>query len=390
MKLWYHFFMTGRIPYARARALMTMVGSIIGAGIFGIPYVYLRSGVLYSVILTLFVAGCLMLLYLLFAETLLREKDPHRLPGLVTRHLGAGWGKMVTLTDVFGYWLSLLAYFLLGGSFLSMLFGPWIHIPPDIWNIIFYLLCAAVVGPGLYLVTEVELILTSTLLVLLVGFLLWIAPAGHADVLTFLPASVSWYSPWGVILFSLVGLSAIPTMRSVLRGNEQYLKQTIVAGTIISALLTIAFGVIIVSITGSATTETAFEGLAMIVGPWVMRVGALFGLLAIATSFFSTGLYVRDVFRLDEGMSRLNASLIALATPLALYLIGARHFLSVIGFAGSFLAACVTFFVCAVYRVQTRKKGRTPEFYLHASDGVLVFLIMIFLGGFLCNTFASH
>jgi len=64
-------------------------------------------------------------------------------------------------------------------------------------------------------------------------------------------------------------------------------------------------------------------------------LGAVFGLLAVATSFLTIGENVKDQFRFDFKLSKFAAWATAIGLPLVAYLIGARDFIGVLGFVGA-------------------------------------------------------
>ena len=73
-------------------ALSVLLGTIVGAGIFGIPYVISKSGMIPGFFYFLILGGAVLLIHLFFGEIILRTKGEHRLVGLAQRYLGR-WGR---------------------------------------------------------------------------------------------------------------------------------------------------------------------------------------------------------------------------------------------------------------------------------------------------------
>ena len=82
-------------------ALSTLVGTIVGAGIFGIPFAMLKSGIVPGLFYLFLLGAIICLLHLFFGEVCLRTSGKHRLVGYANIYLGK-WGKTVaTLTLLF-------------------------------------------------------------------------------------------------------------------------------------------------------------------------------------------------------------------------------------------------------------------------------------------------
>ncbi|MBS3140412.1 hypothetical protein J4479_05415 [Candidatus Woesearchaeota archaeon] len=69
-------------------AIFTLVGTIIGAGILGIPYVVAKAGVLYGLILMVAIGIAFVYLNLFAGEVILRTNGHHQLTGYAGKYLG--------------------------------------------------------------------------------------------------------------------------------------------------------------------------------------------------------------------------------------------------------------------------------------------------------------
>ena len=103
-------------------AYASLIGTIIGAGVFGIPYVMSRSGILFSLFYFLILGGVALFLHLAFGEIVLRTKEKHRLIGYAQKYLGKKAKILITFSTLFGTIGALLAYIILGGDFLKIIF----------------------------------------------------------------------------------------------------------------------------------------------------------------------------------------------------------------------------------------------------------------------------
>src|SRR3989304_1086662 len=105
-------------------AVSTLAGTIIGVGLFSLPYITLRVG-LWVILGYFLVIGFLVtLIHVFFAEISLKTPDYKRLPGFAQIYLGS-WGRRLSLLSItIGGFGSILAYLIVGGGFLGSLLNP--------------------------------------------------------------------------------------------------------------------------------------------------------------------------------------------------------------------------------------------------------------------------
>src|SRR3990167_2562386 len=72
-------------------SLGLLVGMIVGAGMFAIPYVVSRAGLLLGSIYLLLGVSVVAVLHTLYGEVVYVIKERHRLPGYARLCLGACW-----------------------------------------------------------------------------------------------------------------------------------------------------------------------------------------------------------------------------------------------------------------------------------------------------------
>ena len=100
----------------------TLTGTIIGAGILGLPYVFVKSGFFIGLFWILFLGLLLLFVSLSMGEITLRTKSIHQLPGYARKYLGNFGGKIMFVAIIFGIYSALLAYLIGEGQSLSKLF----------------------------------------------------------------------------------------------------------------------------------------------------------------------------------------------------------------------------------------------------------------------------
>ena len=110
--------------YQKLLALATFTGTIIGVGLFGLPYVTAKIGFLPMLIYFIILSAVLIFINLMYGEIALRTAKNHRLPGYARIYLNPAAARLGYLTTFIGLTGSLLAYVLVGGEFLKNLLGP--------------------------------------------------------------------------------------------------------------------------------------------------------------------------------------------------------------------------------------------------------------------------
>ncbi|MBI4449735.1 hypothetical protein HY634_01635 [Candidatus Uhrbacteria bacterium] len=357
-----------------------LIGTIIGVGIFGVPYVVARSGVAIGLIHFVVLTLAVLLVHLWFGELTLRTKAHHRLVGYAGLYLGP-WGKrLAALVGIGGIYGALLAYLIVAGSFPHQLLGPALGATPWHYSVAFGALAGLAVAFGLRLVEELEFILTAFLFIAM--SLILIVGAQRVNTENFSTVNVAAaFLPYGAILFSLSGASAIAEIRDILRGRERFLNRAIVRGTLIASALTLLFVLTVVGVSGGATSSEAIAGLAPVLGRSIVVLGAVLGFLAIATSFLTLGLYLNEVFRFDFHLRRVSAFFLGIGVPLLLFLIGDPTFTGVIIVTGGIFGGLDGLLIALLVLKARRAGDRQPEFRVRLPSFVNWVVALLFAAG---------
>ncbi|MBU3925149.1 hypothetical protein KJ854_04405, partial [Patescibacteria group bacterium] len=104
-------------------AISMLVGAIIGAGIFGLPYVAAKSGLVLTLVFLAVLTAITVLMHLLYGEIVLRTNGQHRMVGYANIYLGKRGKIISSVSAIVGTYAAILAYLILGGIFLFVLFG---------------------------------------------------------------------------------------------------------------------------------------------------------------------------------------------------------------------------------------------------------------------------
>jgi amino acid permease len=336
------------------RAVGTMIGGIVGVGVFGLPFAFSRSGFAIGAIELVAMALLLSVLYLMFAEIALQTGGDDRLVGYVRRYLGRRAAVLALAISVFTFWGAMLAYIIVGGQFLHGLVSPMLGGPVWPYSLALAAVVSLSVHRGLQAMARTELYVVIGLLFLFAFAILASLPHVRLEnVLTVHAASA--FAPYGVILFALSGLSVIPEMRDILgsRAKGQLPRAVTLAMSTIAVLYAL-FAFAVLGATGSSTTETAFEGLSGLLGPVFSVVFVLLGTLTVSSVYSVAGIELTNIFAFDWRLRRRHAWALAMLVPIGLYLVGVTGFISVVGFVGGVLSAVLGFLIVLTYERMRR------------------------------------
>ncbi len=360
-------------------ATATLAGTIVGVGMFGLPFVAARAG--FFVTIAYLIAGAAMfaLLHLMFGEIMLRTKERHRLAGYAGVYCGAAAKRFFSLTALAGLSLGMLVYILVGGAFLKELFDG-VFADVRMAQIVFWAAMSALLALGLRTVKQSELIMFG----LMVGIIVFLFGASipylQLDYLATFSAR-ALFLPYGVVLFALAGGAAIPAVRDILEGEERAMKRAITAGTLIPAVLYIVFVITVLGVSGPATTENALSGLRGALGGLIVFVGAVLGILLVVTSYIVFGLYLKDTLRYDMGVPDGIALLCVVFLPFALLFFPWSSFIEIIGLLGALLGGIESIVLIVIYRRARLRGDRWPEYALAVPDAVLYALASVCAAG---------
>jgi len=360
-------------------AVSTLIGAIVGLGMFGIPYAAAKAGFFIALIYLFVLGGVTLLLHLMQGEIVERTKGSHRLPGYVEKYLGKKWKNILGAAIILSIYSALLAYIIVGGKFLVLLFPDFLD--ASAWSIIFWLVLSILVWRGIRTVAEVELGMTG--LMTLFVFVLLFGSAGHIRLENFSGFNpADFFLPYGVILFAFSGLFAIPEIRELIKLDGKGYKTAIIWGTFIPGVVYFLFILSVIGVSGINTSEEALIGLVPILGNWITGAGAVFGLLAIATSYLVLGINLKRTFEYDWRFGSNLSALVALLIPISLFLAGLQQFIAVIGISGAVFGAVVAIAVILVYQKAQMLGDQAPGFILHVPKIIQWTLMLMFaLGG---------
>ena len=307
-------------------SVMLVAGAGIGTGILTIPYAISKIGVFGTLVALALAYAVSAVMYLIIADLTRNSEKPEDLLAILDEHLFSGKGKKalnITFLVLLVLLLleNLVVYILCAGNVLTDLLG----INSTATQIIFYALASVVIifgvkGMGVGEKLSMLLIGSAVLVLMVLSFL---NVNGSLSFSFGAPSTV--FAVYGLFMFAFSAIFSIIQVCNHIEKKELTGK-AVIGGLSLNALITIAFTVAV--ILGSDTvTEIATIGLSESIGiSFVKILCSVLVLLAMFTSFWSSGFAFADVVGGQFGLSTriswfiatIPALLIAVLLPLGI------------------------------------------------------------------------
>ena len=365
-------------------AITTLVGTIVGAGILGIPYVVAKAGFLVGFILILVMGIAFIFLNLFAGEVVLRTKEQHQLTGYAGKYLGI-WGKRImTFTMLFSIYGALTAYLIGEGETLHAIF----NIGEPLWyGLLFFVVAIVIVWRGTKEMGKVEFMLMILLFLVVIFISIFSYKTIDFTHFTFFDFG-KFFLPYGIILFAMMGSPAIPEMQEVLGKDKHLMKKAIIVGTCIPIVLYIVFTFVILGIVGldqfellAPNQRIATVALSVYAHPVLGICANILAVLSMFTSFLTLGTALTQVYEYDYALSRSLAMLLTFIIPFIIVLFNLTTFIAALGITGAVAGGLDGILIMLMYWKAKRLGDRVPEYSLPTHTLIGMLLIILFVVG---------
>ncbi len=328
-----------------------LAGTIIGAGLFSLPYITSVVGIHVMIGYLIFLGAVSFLVHYFLGEISLRTPDFLRLPGFARYHLGKKAQKVAYISGILGMLGAILAYLILGGEFLSALLSPQIGGDTVHYTTIYFIISSAFIYSGIRAISKMELCGIALFFLLLVFTFIYGFQEISMGNLLVRKEQFDLFLPYGALLFALWGGALVPEIEELLSlGKERKKLRTIIpAGMLFSVLISFFFIIVILGMAGEGTTREALVGLENYLGQEVAALMLLFGLLVVFTSIITIGLTVKKILWYDLNIPRDASWAITCFIPFILFLAGIKDFIGVIGVVGAVMIAVDAILILLMY-----------------------------------------
>ena len=361
-------------------ALATLSGTIIGVGLFSLPYITLQVGIWVMLAYFLVLGVLVILVHYFFGEVALNTPDYLRLPGFAKIYLGKPGQIIAFISGILGLIGALLACLIVGGEFLTGLLSPIFGGSYVFYVLIYFLIGAILIYGGIKFIGRVEF--WGLVLFFVVLIFIFIKGLPVFDIKSLLMIHDSGFKiqnlflPYGAILFSLWGAALIPEAEEMLKEDKKLLKKIIPISILIPIFVYLFFIFLILGICGGNTTQTALTGLKDFLGSGPFYLLLFFGLLTTFTSFITLGLTLKKIFWYDLKLEKKLSWFFTCFIPLILFLIGIKSFIVVISAVGGIMLGVDGILIILMYKkINPQKKALVYPLIFIFALGILYEII---------------
>jgi|TARA_Y100000031_G_scaffold25463_1_gene27431 tyrosine-specific transport protein len=361
-------------------AAFTLTGTIIGAGILGLPYVFSKSGFFIGAFWLILLGFVMLFVNLCLGEVSLRTKKIHHLPGYAEKYLGKSGKVIMFFAVIFGIYSALLAYLVGEGQSLSKLFFGTLDYSLY-FAFAFWILMTLLLREGLKELKKIEFYGVMVIIGIIFTIFLWFIPEVNFSNLNHYDFS-NLFFPFGVILFALLGFTSIPELRREIKGDEKLLKKAIILGTLIPVFLYFIFTLIFVGVLGQNIEQVATISFGSFI--------TILGIFTMLTSYFVLSFSLKDIFIYDLKKKKLSFIFVSLI-PFILYLsvtfFDFTNFTRILS-VGGVISGGLTGILILLMNINSKKKGnRKSEFSVPINWFVIGILSLIFVFGIVVELF---
>lgn len=353
---------------------------MVGVGIFGIPFAFMKAGFGVGFLFLLLVGSMTLMMNLMYGEIVLRTEENHQIVGYAEKYSGKILKNVLFFAIALSMYSALLAYIVISGEFLNNIFSSIFYVSPFQYSIVFTFAVAGLILAGVKRFSPLELLLTSMFLAV-VG-LMFSFGFNKINPQNYLGFNANyWILPYGVLMFAFAGLPAIPIQRNILSGKESKLKKAITLSVLLVAILYFIFALTVVGISGEVTTPDAISGLFEFLGPRITFLGSLFGIIAVFSSFLMLGSAIMELYMYDYGFKKRYAWLMVVVPPFILFLAGIRSFIDIIDMAGAVAIGLESIVLVFMFARAKSRGNRIPEYSLNLPIWFLYVFVFVFVIG---------
>lgn len=367
-------------------AIATLIGTIIGAGVLGIPYAVAKVGFLYGFLLILGLGLAFLMLNLFMGEIVLRTKEQHQLTGYAEKYLGH-WGKrLMAFSMLISIYGALTAYLIGEGTTLYSIFKIG---SPLLFALLFFVVCVIIILWGVKATGRLELMLIFLLIIIVLAT--GVFSLHQLNLKDFGLHNLALIAiPYGVIMFAYGGSVAIPEMQEELVRQKKKLKSAIILGSLIPIFIYILFTFIVMGLVNLPQFELlepnqriATIALSIYSHPLLGLFANIMAVLTMFTSFLSLGLALLEVYQYDYSISKITASVLTFSVPLVIILFELSSFINILEITGSVAGGLIGILIILMYWQAKKKSNRTPEYSLSQFFFLGSLLILLFSLGIL-------
>ncbi|MEY2986231.1 MAG: hypothetical protein RJB24_460 [Candidatus Parcubacteria bacterium] len=369
--------------YQFIKAVTTLTGTIIGAGVLAIPYTIYTAGYWLGVLYLIILGIVMIILNLMLGEVVLRTKKKLHIPELIKLYLGKKGYVLVLIAIAILIYGGMSAYIRGAGDIINTI------IPSQSfnWSIVFFAIGTYFIIKGLKFVSQWNIIFVSGMVLIIIT--IWLKAIYSQDIdwtqfeLKPTNSITQAFRPYGAILFSYFGVIAIPHIKTILGKKSDQMESAIILGMLIPILLYSVFVSLVIGVAGRDITQLAIISLGEKLGGQVLVITSIFAIIAMMTSFISMGLSMIESYMNFGKLKRSIAIILTTFPPMALLVFDWAQFDTIIQYAGGIGVSIISILIVLTFW-RAKAEGELPPAYSlgHFKWVGIIMIIMFTLGAF--------
>jgi amino acid permease len=352
------------------KSFFIIVSTIIGLGVFALPYTFSKSGYFFFLWL-IFWFFAFFILHLIWGEILFQSKENHNLPGLTAIYLHPKLKNLVWFSDFFGLLGVFLVYFIALVKFWQLIFP---NINPLILKLIFAVFNIYFIAKDMLLFSKLETILGLTIIFIFIFISFSLLPNFNFDnIAQVLTNNEKPLLPYGLILFALSGTSALPIVYDLLGKNKKSYFKVNFYSLFFIVLLYLTYAFSLVGALGNQVSEESLQSLVPYL-PKLFLIAAVI-LVTINITFVDMAFYLKRGLIFDYHFSNRWANWLLALIIFSLAFWQSTEIIPLVDFISSVFLGFNLLITCLIY-LKLKKR-----FYFQLPSILVVILTLIFASG---------
>ena len=368
--------------YQFIKAVATLTGTTIGAGVLAVPYAVYNAGYWVGILYLAILGIVVMVLNLMLGEIVLRTKKNLPIPELMKLYLGRK-GYLLGLISLFIIiYGALTAYLRAAGDIMNNL----IPAASFNWSVVFFAISSYFIIKGLKSVSKWEVLFVIGMFLIVTTLWLRAIFDQNIDWTQFKLEPFSSFSntiqPYGIILFSYFGVIAIPQMKAIFsKKNYNQLEPAIKISNLIIILIYSVFISLLIGVTGKNIDPLAIISLGNVLGEQTLLVISIFALLAIITTFITMGLAMIESYISFTKIKRNTAIILTIFPPISMLILNWAQFNTLIQYAGGIGVSIIAILIVLTFWRSKVVGEVAPAYSLGHFKWVGISMIVLFSFG---------
>jgi amino acid permease len=351
------------------KAYFIIISTIIGLGIFVLPYTFWKSGY-YFIFWILFLTILFFLLHLIFGEILLQTKEKHNLPGLAGVYLHPLAKHIVWLFDFLGMLGVFWVYFIALAKFWSLI----LPINPLFIKIAFALFNLFFILKDIRLFAQIETFLSLGIFVVFFSIVLMIIPQFNFENLKLaFKNNFEPLLPYGIIIFALSGTSAVPFVIDLVGKNKKSFLKINLFALITIVLLYLMYAFVVIGFLGNNVSEESLQSLSNYLHKFFLFLAVIFVTLNI--TFIDMAFYLKRGLNYDYKLNPKIINLIMIFSILPLAFFEPLSLISLMSLISEIFLGFNLLILCLIYLKLPKKE------YFRLPNLLVIFMALIFVLG---------